>query len=127
MKHKIILSLFAVFILISCKKNEIKFAILKTEKTFNFGIISLHDTINHVFEVKNISDKKLEITQIGTSCGCTGVIVSDSIIPKNKSAKIKVQFIPKKDQIGEINNSIVIEANTNPPYTTIYIKGIVKG
>jgi hypothetical protein len=126
MKNKIILSLCAVVILISCKKNEAKFAVLKTEKTFNFGAISLHDTINHIFFIKNISDKNLEISQIGTSCGCTGVIVSDSIISKNEYAKIKVQFIPKKDQIGVINNSIVIEANTNPPYTTIYIKGIVK-
>lgn len=127
MKYKILLSFLITLLLISCKEKENKYAVLKTVKTYNFGTISINDTLTHVIDVKNISEKKLEISQIGTSCGCTGAIVSDSIISKNESAKIKVQFIPKKNQIGEINNSIVIEANTNPPYTTIYIKGTVKG
>ncbi|RTY95898.1 DUF1573 domain-containing protein [Flavobacterium sp. GT3R68] len=125
MKHKIILGLFVITTM-SCNRSKSEYATLKTEKTFDFGTISIHDTVNHVFEVKNTSDKKLEISQIGTSCGCTGAIISDSIVSKNESAKIKVQFIPKKDQVGQINNSIVIEANTNPPFTTIYIKGTVK-
>ncbi|RZK10940.1 MAG: DUF1573 domain-containing protein [Flavobacterium sp.] len=112
-------------VFVSCKKSGPDFALLQTEKEFDFGTITLKDTVKHNFKIKNISDLPLKISEIGTSCGCTGAIVSDSIIEKNEFAEIEVQFIPKKEQTGKITNSIVIEANTNPPFTTLYLNGVV--
>lgn len=124
-KLKIVGLLILLTVFVGCKKSQPEFALLETDKEFDFGSITLKDTIKHTFKIKNISNLPLKISEIGTSCGCTGAIVSDSIIEKNEFAEIKVQFIPKKEQIGKITNSIVIEANTNPPFTTIYLNGIV--
>lgn len=110
----------------SCSKKESKFPILKVEKEYNFGKITLNDTIKHIFKLQNVSESSLKISQIGTSCGCTGAIISDSIIEKDKFAEIEVKFIPQKENLGKISNSIVIEANTNPPYTTLYLNGTVE-
>lgn len=124
-KFKIVGFLLIVALCVSCKKSLPDFALLETEKEFDFGTITLNDTVKHTFKIKNISDLPLKISEIGTSCGCTGAIVSDSIVEKNEFAEIEVQFIPKKEQMGKIANSIVIEANTNPPFTTLYLNGIV--
>jgi hypothetical protein len=117
--------LIMLVVSISCKKSQPACAIIKTDKEFDFGTITLKDTINHIFKIQNISDSPLKISQVGTSCGCTGAIISDSIVSKNNFAEIKVRFIPKKEQTGKVTNSIVIEANTNPPYTTLYLNGFI--
>lgn len=109
----------------SCNSSKSDFAVIEARKEFDFGNITLNDTVNHVFRIKNISEVPLKISEIGTSCGCTGAIVSDSIVEKNEFAEIKVQFIPKKEKTGKIKNSVVIEANTNPSFTALYITGNV--
>lgn len=126
MKYKVPLVILIFFIVVSCKNKTQKFAIIKGKKTFFFDTISIGDTVNHIFEIKNVSNKELKISQIGTSCGCTVAKLLDSVISKNETAKIKIEFIAKKDKIGRINNSIVLEANTNPPYTVLYINGFVQ-
>lgn len=126
-RFKIVGLIIILTVFVGCKKSQPEFALLETEKEFDFGTITLKDTVKHTFKIKNISEISLKISEIGTSCGCTGAIVSDSIIEKNEFAEIEVQFIPKKEQIGKITNSIVIEANTNPPYTTLYLNGSVSG
>lgn len=123
-KCKIILLIFSIMCL-GCKKEVLNYARLDVVKEFNFGSLKVKDTLKHIYKIKNISETPLKISQIGTSCGCTGAIISDSIIGKNEFAEIEVKFIPKKEQLGKISNSIVIEANTNPPFTTLYLNGFV--
>lgn len=125
MKNKFIIFLITIVLSISCNKQEPKFAIIETEKEFNFGAIAIGETINHIFKIKNISKKTLKITQVGTSCGCTAAIINDSIADCEEIAILKVRFVADKNKKGKINNSIVIEANTNPPYTVFYLKGSV--
>lgn len=126
MKKNIFFTLLLFFIFISCSSSEPKIAKLKTNKIVDFGTISLNDTITHVFEIENISDVELKISEIGLSCGCTGATISDSIIKKHEISQLKVQYIPRKEQLGKVNNSIVIEANTNPPFTVLYLNGFLK-
>lgn len=118
----------SLFILISflfgCKKDE--FSKFDSKKTHNFGIAKIGDTIRYKFKLKNVSDNLLKINQIGTSCSCTGAIISDSIIKKNNFAVISITYIPTIENKGFIKNSIVVEANTNPTFTTLYLEGIVK-
>lgn len=86
-----ILSFFIILsVLTSCKKNQPEIALIEAEKEFDFGTITLNDTVKHVFKIKNISDLPLKISKIGTSCGCTGAILSDFIIDKNEFAEIEV-------------------------------------
>jgi hypothetical protein len=109
----------------SCQKKE-EFAVVKVEKKeIDFGTISPNDTVNKTFKLLNTSDVPLKISKLGTSCGCTGAIISDSIINKGEYAEIKASFKPRKGESGAVKNSIVVEANTNPPYTALYMKGNV--
>lgn len=127
MKNKTLI-LFITLIIVSCnKKNETNYdkniAKVEFEKTYNFGNITHNDTVKHIFKVKNVGENPLKITRIGTSCGCTGAILTDSIAEKGETCNIEIKYIPKKDQEGEIKNSVVVEANTNPTYFVMYLQG----
>jgi len=125
MKNK--LFILMVTLICSCNQKKANFAVVKYEKTHDFGKITLRDTVNYIFKIKNISKVDFKIRQIGTSCGCTAAIIKDSIISENKTTEIHVKYIPKKNDkgIGLIKNSIVIDGNTNPPFTTFYLTGKV--
>ncbi|MDD5152331.1 MAG: DUF1573 domain-containing protein, partial [Flavobacterium sp.] len=114
-------------ILTSCNQKKYSFAIVKYQKTHDFGEITLKDTVNYIFKIKNISKVDFKIRQIGTGCGCTAAIIKDSIISENETTEIHIKYIPKKQDkgIGLIKNSIVIDGNTNPPFTTFYLTGKV--
>lgn len=118
------------FVLINCKKSNLKEEIgIKFEtsnKKYNFGDIRVNDTITHSFYVKNLSKQNLIISKVATSCGCTSVGNIDSLIMPNKKTEIKIQFIAKKEQVGSITNSIVVEMNTKPPFTVFRLEGNVK-
>lgn len=128
MKNKLIAVLLFVITFISCNKKKEEFAKLEYNKIFNFGKITLNDTVRYAFKIKNISDTDFKIKQIGTSCGCTAAKITDSTVSKNETIEIKVKFVPKKEDkgLGLIKNSIVIDGNTNPPFTTFYITGKVE-
>lgn len=118
----------SLFVLISfvfgCKKDE--FSKFDSIKTHNFGTAKIGDTIKYEFKLKNVSDNLLKINQIGTSCSCTGAIISDSIVKKNNFAIISITYVPTDENKGFVKNSIVVEANTNPIFSTLYLEGNVK-
>ncbi|KAF2519002.1 DUF1573 domain-containing protein [Flavobacterium salilacus subsp. salilacus] len=123
MRNNILLFVITIMFLSCDKKTE--FATIEFEKEIDFGTISSKDTVIKIFKIYNTSEIPLKISEIGTSCGCTGAILSDSIVKKGNYAEIEVSYHPKKEETGSVSNSIVIEANTNPPYTALYLKGNV--
>ena len=128
MNKPFLILLFLFLILCSCnskKENTItKIEIL--DKEFNFGKATLKDTIVHTFKIKNLTNTKLKINNLATSCGCTTIGKIDSIANKNEIIEVKLQFIPKKEQIGnQVTNSVVVEMNTEPPFTVFRLKGKV--
>lgn len=131
-KHICIPILFLLFILNSCSKvKEIKNTLdprnskIKTiENEFDFGEISIKDTLIHTFLIKNISKNELTLVNVESNCDCTTSNFTKNAVKENDTARIKMQFIPSKK--GYIEKSIVIEANTSPPYTVLTIKGNVK-
>lgn len=126
MKNKLLV-LFTISLLImwSCSKTE-GIAKVAPVKDYVFDTISINDTVTHVFDIKNISEENLIISKVGTSCGCTAAVISDSVVRPNNSAQVKVEFIARKEKTGDIKNSIVLRTNTEPPFTVFYIKGFVK-
>lgn len=94
------------------------------EKTYNFDEIKLKDTLNHIFLIKNISSKDLIISNVHSNCGCTITSFSKNAVKENETAKISVKFIPIKKGMQE--KSVVVEANTSPPFTVLKLKGLVK-
>lgn len=116
-------------ILTSCKNINQQETINKISKIqispeqVNFGTVKIYDTIFQIFKVKNISSNPLTIDSIGTSCGCTTLKYSKSKILENGEVDITIQFVP--EQFGFTKNSIVIDANTDPPFSIVYLKGNV--
>ncbi|MBR9913265.1 MAG: DUF1573 domain-containing protein [Algicola sp.] len=119
----------AIFILTliifqSCKKSTEKSTIAKVEiidKEFNFGSISMSDSASFIFKIKNISKVPFKISKVGTSCGCTTTEYTRDSIYLNEVATIELLFKP--NQIGNIEKSIVVEGNSDPPYNVFYIRG----
>lgn len=109
---------------LSCNKDNT--ARIDVNKEINLGIIEIGDTIKKSFLIKNNSSVDLKIKAIKSSCGCTVAKLKDSIIKENQSTNLEVELIAAKNKVGKIKNSIVIEANTNPVFTVLYLKGSVK-
>lgn len=123
MKNNLILTIITLMFF-SCNKDET--AKIEVNKEINFGVIKVNDTIKKSFVIKNNSSIDLKIKDIKSSCGCTVAKLKDSLIKENESTDLIVEFIANKDKIGKIKNSIVVEANTNPVFTVLYLTGTVK-
>jgi len=126
MKNSFLYFTFIILTLSCNKTTENNFAEIEYQKEIDFGIINTTDTITKSFTIKNISSKTLVIKNVKASCGCTLVKLKDSIIEKDESTDIVATYIPKKDDIGKISKSIVIESNTKTGYNVMYLKGQVK-
>jgi len=123
-KNIIVLIVIFATSLYACKDENKQPSIIEIgEKEFNFGEISMNDSIQHTFVIKNTSDIPLQITKVGTSCGCTTSEYTKKEVLKNELAMIDVVFKPNK--IGLTDKSIVVESNTDPPFNVFYIKGNV--
>ncbi|WP_299337544.1 DUF1573 domain-containing protein [uncultured Psychroserpens sp.] len=123
-QRSLLLLLISSTVIFSCE-NQNNFSKIKfINGNYNFGTLSIKDTLTHTFFLKNISKNKLLIRDAISSCGCTTIEFSKDAIVKNDSAKITVQFIP--DKLGYSEKTIVVEANTNPPYNILTLKGDIK-
>lgn len=89
----------------------------------DFGKITMNDTLQHVFYVKNITNDDLLIKNVQTNCGCTIVDFTKTAIKKGDSANVSLSFIPNK--IGKSTTNVLLEANTSPPFTVLTINGEV--
>lgn len=123
MKNSIFLILS--LLLFSCNRKTNNLSEIEINKIQNFGVIKVGDTIKKTFYLKNSSEKTLIIKDLKTSCGCTVAKIKDSLIEKGTGTSIITQYIAEPDDIGLIEKSIIIEANTDPTFTVLYLKGEV--
>lgn len=108
--------------LLSAKKNAKAYIPVST---YNFGTISLKDTINYNFKIKNIGENPLVINKIESTCNCTYFKYDNKPVFKNKELIIKSQFIPKKNKLGKNTASILIESNFEDRVIELKLEGIV--
>lgn len=122
MKKIVLISFSCLLFLISCNKDTL--AQINAPSTINFGSIETNETINKEIKISNTSPNELVIKRIKSSCGCTITEIKDSIIQSNENTTLKIQF--KADSHpGKVKKSIVIEANTKPNFTVLYLIGNV--
>ena len=126
MKNKFIVAFLIANLVLSCNKKTQEFAELTFTNEINFGKIKVNDTVNKKFKLKNTSNTILKIKDIQTSCGCTVAKLKDSVVNPNAFAEIDVEYISDKDDIGIISKSIIVNANTKPSFTVLYLKGNVE-
>ena len=94
------------------------------DSTFNFGQIRMSDTLKHTFIVKNISKIELIIKNIESGCECTVTNFDKNPVKKGELTEISVTFVPL--HTGKVEKNILFEANTEPPFTVLTLKGLVK-
>jgi len=117
------LAIMLVFV-VSCSDKS-KYSMISATKEINFGTIHSNEKISKIFKIKNTSANDLVIKNVKTSCGCTAAKLKDSVVKGNETLNLEVNFAASKEKIGKVKNSIVIEANTSPIFTVLYLKGNV--
>ncbi|MEK7072143.1 MAG: DUF1573 domain-containing protein [Patescibacteria group bacterium] len=109
-------------------------AINITPQTYDLGTVVYGDVAKHIFTIKNVGDKPLEILKLATSCGCTKVSVADQdkIILPGESVDMIVTFDPavhKDDSdLGELSRIIYVTTNDpqNPKVQTEITANVIK-
>ncbi|MFY8096731.1 MAG: DUF1573 domain-containing protein [Flavobacterium sp.] len=114
-----------MFVFVVSCSDKSKYSMISATKEINFGTIHSNEKISKVFKIKNASANDLVIKNVKTSCGCTAAKLKDSVVKENETLDLEVNFFASKEKIGKVKNSIVIEANTSPIFTVLYLKGNV--
>lgn len=81
------------------------------DKVFNFGTLEKGESVNHVFVFKNTGKADLIIRKTKSSCGCTVVKPSSSVIKAGESAELKVKF-NSAGKRNKQNKSITVITNS---------------
>jgi uncharacterized protein YdeI (BOF family) len=98
-------------------------AIFFENPDFNFGKIFKGQKIEHVYKFENRGKGILEIRKVKTSCGCTAAILTDKIIPPDKTGEIKATFSSGSYK-GNVTKSITVVSNDpNSPNYKLTISG----
>ncbi len=75
-------------------------------ETHDFGKIKQGVPVTYVFEIKNISDKPVVVSNASASCGCTVPEKPEQPIEAGKTAPLKVQF--NAPAVGPINKDVYV-------------------
>lgn len=89
----------------------------------DFGSILWKNPVGVTFTVTNKGNQPLVITNVTTSCGCTAVDWTKTIIPSGESGTITATFDAM--QLGKFNKSIGVYSNAGDIPTYLSLKGTV--
>jgi len=94
---------------------------------WNFGQVKEGDVVYHEFTFKNESPKALKITNVNTSCGCTGSEVAKKSLDPGESTSVKVKFNSAKYS-GEVKQFVYLATDSieNPIYKYTIISDVIK-
>jgi len=84
--------------------------ILFAENSFNFGDISQGDQVEHIFELENIGNEPLILSDVRTTCGCTVPEWPREPLPPGSKASLRVVF-NSTGKIGMQNKVITVMSN----------------
>lgn len=93
---------------------------------YDFGEVMQGESVVHTFAFKNAGDALLVIDRVQSTCGCTGVLLSDKNIPAGETGTIKATFDSSRFR-GQVQKNILLYSNnpgTNP--LTFTVKGKVR-
>jgi len=136
MKHNLVISLFAVFIvtaLLSCSSADKKDQVGDgtpakmefDEDGFDFGTIKPGEVVSHVFKFKNVGGTELILSSVTTSCGCAATKWDKTPILPGKESQIEVTF-DSAGKEGSQYKTVTILANSEPRKKEVSIKAWIK-
>lgn len=92
---------------------------IKFEKeVYDFGVCNEGDKVKKIIEFTNTGKLPLVIEQAYGSCGCTVPTYDKAPVQPGQKGKLEVEF-NSENKVGANTKSIMIQANTNPPITTV--------
>lgn len=100
----------------SCENQPPK---IKFKSEYQLGNLKYGDTITTNISIKNISESDYLIDDIKTSCGCTIVKNKSKTIKPDETIEIVVEYIPRFEDKGNINHTVIIKGNTFPNLSII--------
>lgn len=90
------------------------------ETVHDFGSASDVRALEHAFAFTNTGDRKLVITEIKASCGCTATTLAKKVFEPGESDRIEVDWHPKGH--GDQRKSITVQSNSvGEPLAILYI------
>ncbi len=95
------------------------------ETTFDFGTVKQGEKVTHIFKFRNTGDEPLIISNAKATCGCTVPRWPKEPIAPGEGGEIEVAF-DTKGKSNKQNKKITITANTNPPQSFVYLKGVIE-
>src|ERR1700752_4029985 len=94
-------------------------AISFTKTKIGIGEVKLGTSKEVNFYAVNKSDTPLIIDTVKSSCSCTVSKFPKNPILKNDSGLISATYTPNKTNIGNLEKSIVVLANTKPAFSVL--------
>ncbi|REA56710.1 DUF1573 domain-containing protein [Dyadobacter luteus] len=93
--------------------------------SFDFGTIQEGEVVEHTFNFRNDGEYPLILSNITSSCGCTTPEWPKEPINSGATSNVKVRF-DSRNKVGPQVKTITVYANTEPAYTELRLRGIVK-
>lgn len=88
------------------------------KEVYDFGTCTEGDKVKKTIEFTNTGKLPLLIEQAYGSCGCTVPTYDKEPVQPGQRGKIEVEF-NSEHKVGANTKSVMIQANTNPPITTV--------
>ena len=112
-------------ICISCNKNK-KAEVALSSYSYNFGIIAPDSICYGDITITNVGNALLEIGEIETGCGCTKSSVDKDELSPEESCTLHFSYDSEGKGIGEKEELIIINANTDSLFYILQIKATIK-
>ncbi|HUI29843.1 MAG TPA: DUF1573 domain-containing protein [Candidatus Acidoferrales bacterium] len=117
MKHKFIFRMLPILVLLFAAAGaKAQLKVLEGNE-ISFGkIYQTGEKVHEAITLKNLGNEAIKITNVGTSCGCTAAMISDSTLEPGGQVRINIEFNPL-GYIGEVSKNIYVY--TSDPKTQL--------
>lgn len=130
MKKIFFLVTFGTSILLSCGSDKTEVDVrFKTEieinSEYNAGKVIKGEIINANYEIENVGDEPLIISDVKGSCSCTIADYTDEPIPPGEKGYIKAKVKTENFPLGAALRSIRVLCNTTPAEHILMVKATI--
>lgn len=91
-----------------------------------FGEITSKDSVEHKFEIKNITNTLLVIDKVLPSCPCTKVKFDKKKCIKGEIVTVSVKYKPTLKQKGNVKTLVFVQCNAENGIIKLIMTGKIK-
>jgi hypothetical protein len=110
MLKRLLLVIMAMLLLADIGLTETFPQVEASQPIFDFGEVLRGQSVKHTFVFKNSGDAMLVVDRVKSTCGCTGVLLSEKNIPPGAEGTIKATFNSSRFR-GHVEKRILLYSN----------------